>query len=349
MNRLAFVPVGQVPERAADSGVRVEYRWWKVFAGGVLLAVSMENAWGYCYAYPSYTASYNPSVYFSSDMGTVNVSPDAAVGAVIATKTFPVPLNPDNVPAFNCPSEGAIQYVLDRPTLPGLPNVMETKVAGIGIRIGFSGRFFFPQEIRAPNDVFPVPGQYVQIELVKTAAETGSGDLSEASYVASIKGDSDYMSSRKYQVWITNTAIVTSSCSVDAGSRNKIVPLGKAPLKSFTAPGAASVAASFNIQLNCRAGAMKRTAYLQMDATRDPSNVPGVLQLAQGGSDVAKGVGIQLRDAANNAVQFGAPMLIGPAIDGVYQVPFTARYYQTGPNVTPGVANGTATFTLSYQ
>ena len=42
-------------------------------------------------------------------------------------------------------------------------------------------------------------------------------------------------------------------------------------------------------------------------------------------------------------------MDVGPSKDGSYVLPYTARYYQTGNTVTPGQANGTATFTLDYR
>ena len=61
------------------------------------------------------------------------------------------------------------------------------------------------------------------------------------------------------------------------------------------------------------------------------------------------GVGIQVIDDKKMPVKFGDEAELGPSKDGDYVLPYTARYYQTGDKVTPGRADGTATFTLDYK
>jgi len=75
----------------------------------------------------------------------------------------------------------------------------------------------------------------------------------------------------------------------------------------------------------------------------------GVLKITQGGSGTATGVGIQVVDNQGVPVKFGEDTLVGPSKNGDYVLPYTARYYQTGNKVTPGRADGTATFTLDYK
>lgn len=45
-----------------------------------------------------------------------------------------------------------------------------------------------------------------------------------------------------------------------------------------------------------------------------------------------------------------APVLIGYGMQqGLFPILLQARYYQSGSTITPGDANGAATFTLTYQ
>ncbi|MET5116898.1 fimbrial protein, partial [Burkholderia pseudomallei] len=75
---------------------------------------------------------------------------------------------------------------------------------------------------------------------------------------------------------------------------------------------------------------------------------PGVLAITQGASS-ASGVGIQLL-LNGSPVSFGAVLDAGSATAGAtLTIPMTARYYQNGSVVTPGAANGIATFAVSYK
>jgi type 1 fimbria pilin len=126
------------------------------------------------------------------------------------------------------------------------------------------------------------------------------------------------------------------------------VMLGSVPITGFKGVGSTSGQRAFKIVLNCRAGQnAKNTVHLRLDALEVP-NHEGVLQIAQGGGNSASGVGIQLLDNHAKAVTFGEDVQVGPSMDGTYELPYTARYFQTGA-VMPGRADGTATFTVSYK
>ncbi|MNT29078.1 Type-1 fimbrial protein, A chain precursor [compost metagenome] len=86
-----------------------------------------------------------------------------------------------------------------------------------------------------------------------------------------------------------------------------------------------------------------------MDAPQDPSNEPGVLRPTRGTPNLATGVGIQVIDAKNVPVKFGEEALVGTSMNGDYVLNYTARYFQTGNQVTPGRADGTATFSIEYK
>jgi len=144
--------------------------------------------------------------------------------------------------------------------------------------------------------------------------------------------------------------IAAPSCSVDLGSRNVSVQFGRVPQSNFKGRGSTTGDRNFNIKLSCQAGQnTQNTVYLRMDATQDPSNEQGVLKITQGGSGTATGVGIQVVDNQGVPVKFGEDTLVGPSKNGDYVLPYTARYYQTGNKVTPGRADGTATFILDYK
>jgi type 1 fimbria pilin len=149
------------------------------------------------------------------------------------------------------------------------------------------------------------------------------------------------------------TRFIAPSCRVGGGLNPIQVPFGKVPQSNFKGLGSVAAERNFNITLNCRAGiGVQNMVHLRMDATKDPAAVgqDGVLQLTQGGVNTATGVGIQIVDGNSRApVKFGDEAQVGPAKDGDYVLPYTARYFQTGNRVTPGRANGTATFTVIYK
>lgn len=294
------------------------------------------------------------------DMGNVLISPGTPVGGLIASRQFPFQANGPAENIVSCSGGGTVNGVmLQGAPDPNYPDVYSTAVSGVGIRlsrkISSTETVYYPHTVR--TDItqafhFGVGTQF-QVELIKTAPITGNGPLAHGIYTRYYGDDGPAYSVLTTQLLGTGTTIITPSCTVDAGSRNIPVRFGKVPLTSFSARGspAANYDQNFNITLNCGAGAnMRNTVYLRMDATQDPSNQPGVLQITQGGTNVASGVGIQILD--NNAaapVTFGDDALVGQSKDGAYVLPYTARYFQTGSRVTTGRADGTATFTLNYK
>ena len=65
--------------------------------------------------------------------------------------------------------------------------------------------------------------------------------------------------------------------------------------------------------------------------------------------NLATGVGIQVIDEKSVPVKFGEETLVGTSRNGDYVLNYTARYFQTGNQVTPGRADGTATFSIEYK
>lgn len=74
----------------------------------------------------------------------------------------------------------------------------------------------------------------------------------------------------------------------------------------------------------------------------------GILNLNSSGTDAAKGVGVQLL-FNNSPFSSGTPINIGTSTNnGLYNINLAARYYQIG-TISPGTANSTATFTITYE
>ena len=81
-----------------------------------------------------------------------------------------------------------------------------------------------------------------------------------------------------------------------------------------------------------------------MSLLRD-SNVSGVgIQVLRGTNDSVVSYGPDSSQSSNPNQWF-----IGQFGNDAVTIPFKARYIQTASKVTPGVAKGLATFTMSYQ
>ncbi|CNK23993.1 putative fimbrial subunit [Yersinia enterocolitica] len=123
--------------------------------------------------------------------------------------------------------------------------------------------------------------------------------------------------------------------------------LGRQQQKDFTGIGPIGSGQTKQIALKCHPG----TKYsLQVDGIEEPG-YPGVIKLTPE-SGAATGVGVQLH-ANGQPVEFGKAKEMGQTAasgtDIKENIDITARYYQTAPTITPGSANASATYTMTYQ
>ncbi|MGB7193400.1 MAG: fimbrial protein [Collimonas pratensis] len=288
------------------------------------------------------------------DMGTVVIPNTAAIGAVFATKSFTIPIAGASETSWICSGGGFVTgSILQGSPVPGMPNVYTTAVTGVGIRLSRQitgiGQTFYPHVINIANGnaVFLSPS-FFTVELIKTATKTGNGPLAAGTYTTYV-GNGDNKSAITSILSGNGITIITPSCTVDVGSQNVVVNLGSVSRGSFKGVGSTAGDRPFNIKLNCQRGEnAQNTILLNMQATADLSRSPGVTQVTQG-TGVTTGVGIQILDRNSQPVVFGTAATVGPSADIQYVVPYTARYYQTAPNITTGPANGAATFTIEYQ
>ncbi|HDL8466100.1 TPA: spore coat protein U domain-containing protein [Yersinia enterocolitica] len=138
---------------------------------------------------------------------------------------------------------------------------------------------------------------------------------------------------------------IPASCSLNTNNINFY--LGEQKQEYFTSVGATTRGNTQHITLTCDTN-IKYS--LQVDGIAE-SNQPGVLKLTQE-PGAASGVGVQLL-ANNKEIEIGKTKEMGTSATSGTNLPekidITARYYQTADKVTPGSANASATFTLTYQ
>ncbi|MEX1843596.1 fimbrial protein [Enterobacter cloacae] len=197
----------------------------------------------------------------------------------------------------------------------------------------------------------------VTVEIVKTGttgATSASANITIGS-VGSTLQTSDkaifYLRGANTISYMAETCTVPTPASFD-------VSLGSVGVSSSgfgSGVGSTSAAKDFSINLSCDtgvSGAFK--VMMQLDGTPVSGlENQGVLALTNSGaSGVAGGVGVQVLNKANSTpVSFAKPWQVGayPISASLITVPFSARYYQTAASVTPGTANSSMTYTISYQ
>ncbi|EPA9117367.1 fimbrial protein [Serratia marcescens] len=140
-------------------------------------------------------------------------------------------------------------------------------------------------------------------------------------------------------------AITRLACELQGG-RNRTVALGKVARSDFRGVGSTRGEQPFLLDLACDAGARVN---IQFDGIAAEDDLSGVLALVNPDAQAsARGVGVQL-------LYRGAPLTLGERLpletapQGLRSYPFSARYYQTQPQIAAGEANAVATFSLTYQ
>ncbi|TKU37308.1 type 1 fimbrial protein [Citrobacter sp. wls716] len=279
------------------------------------------------------------------NFGNVTVQRDAPVGSVLATDVTGAYNNGNAIAGCTREAWTARWELTQWGTLSGYGSgVYNTNLPGVGLRLSTasSGKVL-PYESSYPYNAggswASIPGDGIKGELIKTGNITSgtltNGVLARASVV-----------NRFYFANVTlngTNTVKSEACSVTTPSVD--VPMRDHDKSEFSGAGSTTDWVSFDIGLNCDVGARIN---VRIDAPADASaGSQGVMQLDSGG---ASGVGIQLHYRPDDAVvQYGLERFYWQSVYGDEIVQLKARYYQTAGTITPGAANGTATFTLTYK
>ncbi|WP_296224463.1 fimbrial protein [Ralstonia sp. UBA689] len=242
--------------------------------------------------------------------------------------------------------------------------VYKTNVEGIGYAVGIQavglcdGRQIWVDGADKGNvnhrvlcgvgGMFPVQPMTAKalINFYKTAEITGTGSVSMPGKIGSfiLRNERTTWQSPESNISLGAFNVSATSCTVRKATMT--VDMGPVTIGAFNGPGTSpsNKTKAFSIPLTCSKGA---SVNLQLDgAVHDPAQ--GMLKLDAGGSS-ASGVAIQLLhddQPVELAKRFKWRTAEG---DGNYEIPLKARYVQVDNDITAGVANGSATFTLTYQ
>lgn len=298
-------------------------------------------------------------------VGRVVVRPSDQVGAVLRKATFPITRT--STQANNCDSRDvAVAELTQAYPLSSLGNsIYTTNIPGIGIRLyreadnntNFSG--YYPYQRGGISGNRYLADGYFVVEIIKIASQTGSGTLVPGRYSSYyIRGypDKPFLTSTVNANAIT---IASSSCEIQ-GNINKVVQLPTVTKAGFKGVGSTQGEQTFDINILCNGG-INPTGYeeknvisLTYDFTQDGTNNQ-VLANTAAASEKANGVGVQLLwnyQNKNQVIKKGDKLALGTLSSNQtlqYNVPMTARYYQTATNVTAGKVRAMATVTIEYD
>jgi len=140
-------------------------------------------------------------------------------------------------------------------------------------------------------------------------------------------------------------SIVNAPCAIDTGAAGLSVDMGQYRVSDFATTGDVSGLTPFNIALsNCAAETYTRAAVTFSGSTATGNNKA----LSVNGG--AGGVGIQiLQNHTPLAVDGSAASTPASLNEGSNMLTFQAQYISLANAVTPGAANATANFTVTYQ
>lgn len=230
-------------------------------------------------------------------------------------------------------------------------SIYDTGIPGIGVKVFYSNS----HEVSSDRVLeYPRKSQSVMIQgdqkQYSPASEYKIQFWSTGNYASGSTVFPNPLASTQYgdlvtnQVSLSNTRFVVNlvGCTVQSSVN---VDLGNVNDTTFTGVGSASAWNHFKIPLNCYAGTKISTT---IDATQDPANVAGVIQLLTQDNS-ATGLGVQLSYAEGAAVVFGEKSLFKESSSTTENIELATRMYQTHEKVTMGKVSAVAYLTMTYE
>ena len=318
-----------------------------------LLALGTSTVWADCSRRAAST------VRLDLAMGRVVVSPDLPVGAVIAKQDWTMPAG--NGVSYYCTNSNTFKADIIATGVRDLGNkVYSTSVPGIGMRFSRGGatvNIIYPGTFtsnggRGTN--YSLEGSRFTLELIKTAAVTGSGTLATGKYTSY---DWERGNNPILETYLSANAItvVSPSCTVLSG-KNMNVDVGSIKRSDLQGVGTTAGGRDFNIELQC-SGGLSESGYANIQTSfsgtlaTSTTLKQGALLNEKAGSSAAKGVGIQvLKDGV--PLEFNKKYSVGTLRSQetrYFTQPYHARFYQYLPTTSTGEVESHMIFNLTYD
>ncbi|WP_247904245.1 fimbrial protein [Klebsiella pneumoniae] len=233
-------------------------------------------------------------------------------------------------------------------------------IPGIGMRFSRGGatvNIVYPDVFssRVYNTTnYSLEGSRFTLEIIKTAATTGSGTLAAGKYTSY---DWESGGNPILETYLSANAItvVSPSCSVLSG-KNMNVDVGSIRRTDLKGVGTTAGGKDFNIDLQC-SGGLSETGYANISTSfsgtlaTSTTATMGALLNEKAGSGMAKGIGIQvLKDGS--PLQFNKKYTVGRLNNQETRyitIPLHARFYQYGPTTSTGEVESHMIFNLTYD
>jgi len=142
--------------------------------------------------------------------------------------------------------------------------------------------------------------------------------------------------------------ILSDTCIVDDGEQYLTVPMGQVSNNKFIHAGDDSDPVLFSLYFKHCSQNVKRNMNIVFRGVADQQN-PDLLAIEQG-NNVAHGIGIALFDEQGDLIPVNSGILSVRDINsGPLVLNLIAKYRSTSSDVTGGLANAQAWFSLTYQ
>jgi len=317
---------------------------------------------------------------YTIDLGTPWIARDAPVGSIIGTvRSLTTPEAQGR--RIRCDNDGSGMLVFQAtPTAPLHPDplppvngwnvdgkVIETGIPGVGlyIRLGFpfsggaSNAFTPTDDVAIPyrgehtGDVGATPLQINYLYSTHTLIKTGPIPAGPQNFSKQMARSQITDLGDALNIHVSG-GVHQAQCTLKANPVSADpVQLGNHSVADFSGPGSTTTATDFHITLSdCEDdpnGSIAR-AYIRLEGARTSSPLlPALGVFSLSSQSTATGIGIQVLRSDNSPMPLQQDEPITPLASGNMRLDFKARYYQTGAQVTPGLAEGSLDFTVSYR
>ena len=297
------------------------------------------------------------------NIGQVFLDPDATVGQILKTGTFPIQAG-NNI--GSCSSRGgkAQGFLVKNQPVTSQPYTYATNVRGIGIRLyRDSGEIqtYYPHTLNyygtPRGSTWSLIGGQFKVDIIKTEEITGTGALTSGIYSEYFLDGSPTKSVLTSILNADGIQLVNPTCSISPDTVDQTIFMGDIRASELSHVGDTKNEKTFNIKLNCSGGNKKiQLVKLGFSYNPDPASGGNGVIANSRGTGYASGIGIQLltnkSNTINTSIQNGSTVDVGATIlnqNTSIILPLKARYYKTAAELSAGEVNTMATFNIQYQ